>query len=146
MYFLMINFLTLAEISNFESHISNLICIKTALYSYFYANQVWNLISRIRHFYQCQTIYHGKLHYLSKNYFTTIKNIKFTAFPILEVIDAPYCTWLELHGKWCWPKTVAEFSALTLSAGKTAPRDSTQVALLMTCSCCWWLVVVVDDL
>ena len=46
---------------------------------------------RIRHFFQCQTIYHAKIHYQLKNDFFTIKNARFTASPVFEVLDAPYC-------------------------------------------------------
>ena len=41
---------------------------------------------------QCQTIHHAKIHYQPKNYFPSIKNTRFTASPILKVLDAPYCT------------------------------------------------------
>ena len=47
---------------------------------------------RIGHSLQCQTIYHAKIPYQPKNYFSTMKNIRFTASPVLEVLDAPYCT------------------------------------------------------
>ena len=47
---------------------------------------------RIRHFHQCQTIYHEKIHYQPKNYFSAIKNTRFTASPVLEVLEAPYCS------------------------------------------------------
>ena len=47
---------------------------------------------RIGYFWQCQTIYHAKIHYQPENYFPTIKKIRFTASPVLEVLDAPYCT------------------------------------------------------
>ena len=47
---------------------------------------------RIGYFCQCQTIYHAKIYYQPKNYFPSIKNTRFTASPVLEVLDAPYCT------------------------------------------------------
>ena len=47
---------------------------------------------RFGHLIQCQTIYHAKIPYQPKNYFSTIKNTRYTAFPVLEILDAPYCT------------------------------------------------------
>ena len=46
----------------------------------------------IGHSLQCQTIYYAKIPYLPTNYFSTIKNTRFTASPVLEVLDSPYCT------------------------------------------------------
>ena len=47
------------------------------------------MIFRIGHFCQCQMIYHAKIPNQPKNFFSTIKNTRFTASPVLEVLDTP---------------------------------------------------------
>ena len=49
------------------------------------------MIVKINYLLQFQTIYYAKLFYHTKFYFTATKNTKVTAFPIWEVLDAPYC-------------------------------------------------------
>ena len=49
------------------------------------------------YFCQCQTIYHAKIHYQPKNYFPSIQNTRFTASPVLEVLDAPYCIYRKMN-------------------------------------------------
>ena len=46
---------------------------------------------------QCQTIYHAKIPYQPKNYFSTMKNTRFRASPVLEVLDAPYCSYSPME-------------------------------------------------
>ena len=48
---------------------------------------------------QSQTIYHAKTVNQPKNYFSTLKNTRFTASPVLEVSVAPYCSYLLLVKK-----------------------------------------------
>ena len=47
---------------------------------------------KINYLLQFQTIYHAKLSYQIKLYFTATKNTRVTACPIWEVLDAPYCS------------------------------------------------------
>ena len=63
-------------------------------------------------------MYHAKKYDQPKNYFSTVKNTRFTASPVLEVLDAPYCSELVIL--------------------KKAPRSSLQIEaffLLLTFSC-----------
>ena len=50
------------------------------------------MIVKINYLLQFQTIYHAKLSYHTKFYFTATKNTRVTASPIWEVLDATHCT------------------------------------------------------
>ena len=52
---------------------------------------------KINYLLQFQTIYHTKLSYQTKFYFTAAKNTRVKAFPIWEVLNAPYCRYLQLN-------------------------------------------------